>query len=379
MRIAFVSDGVYPYFMGGKEKRLHELSSRLARRGHDVHIYTMHWWDSPARTISANDVTLHAIARKRPLYKGDKRSIVQGVMFGLACLRLARVRADVIDVDHMPFFPIFGAWVAHFFYRLPLVGTWHEALSRQDWRDYMGAAGIVSFVIERISIRLPRYIVAASEHTRQNLARFHGRERNVSVVASGIDASALAVIKPIDAPCNILYVGRLVKDKKVDVLLDAFAAVLVQKPDAQFVIVGDGVERQSLEDQAQELGIARNVTFTGRIARDEDIYRYMKRAQVFASASVREGFGIVTIEAIACGTPVVVSKSEANAAKDLVDPGVTGSVVAPEPEAFARACLHWLDTSPDLQRLAETATQFDWETLTAKLEEHYARWGAQAS
>lgn len=379
MKIAFVSDGVYPYFMGGKEKRLHELSTRLARRGHEVHIYTMHWWDSPARTISANSMTLHAIARKRPLYKGDRRSIIQGIVFGMACLKLARVRADVIDVDHMPFFPIFGAWIAHFFYRRPLIGTWHEALSRQDWRNYMGAAGMVSFIIERITTRLPRYIVAASEHTQKNLAKFHGRKRGVSVVASGIDASALAAITPVEAPCDILYVGRLVKDKKVDVLLDAFASVLVQKPDAQFVIIGDGVERQNLEDQAQELGITRNVTFAGRIARDEDIYRYMKRARVFASASVREGFGIVTIEAIACGTPVVVSKSEANAAKDLVDPGITGSIVAPEPEAFAQACLHWLDAPPDLQRLAETAGRFDWETLTSKLEEHYARWGARAS
>lgn len=379
MKIAFVSDGVYPYFIGGKEKRLHELSTRLARRGHDVHIYTMHWWDSPRRMIREHGVTLHAIAKKRPLYKGDKRSIMQGIMFGLACLKLARVRADVIDVDHMPFFPIFGAWLAHFFYRRPLVGTWHEALSRQDWRDYMGAAGTLSFVIERVSIWLPKHIVAASEHTRQNLAQFHSRERGVSVVASGIDTTMLAAITPTDAPCDILYVGRLVKDKQVNVLLDAFALVLAQKPDIQFVIVGDGIERQNLEAQAQDLGIAHNVTFTGRVARDEDIYSYMKRARVFASASVREGFGIVTIEAIACGTPVVVSNSEANAAKDLVDDGMTGSVVAAEPKAFAQACLHWLDASPKPQRLAETALQFDWDTLASNLESRYASWGARTS
>jgi glycosyltransferase involved in cell wall biosynthesis len=379
VKIAFVSDGIYPYFMGGKEKRLHELSMRLARRGHDVHIYTMHWWDSPRRMVREHGVTLHAIAKKRPLYKGDKRSIMQGIMFGLACLKLGRVRADVIDVDHMPFFPIFGAWVAHFFYRRPLIGTWHEALSRQDWRDYMGAASALSSAIERISTRLPRYIVAASEHTRQNLAQFHSRERGVSVVASGIDTKMLESVEPIDAPCDILYVGRLVKDKKVDVLLDAFKIVLVQKPDARLVIIGDGIERQNLESQAQNLDIASNVTFAGRVARDEDIYGYMKRARVFTSASVREGFGIVTIEAIACGTAVVVSDSEANAAKDLVDDGVTGSVVATKPEAFARACLHWLGTSPDTGRLSETAMQFDWDTLTTNLENRYTEWGARTS
>lgn len=379
MKIAFVSDTVYPHFMGGKEKRLHELSTRLARRGHDVHIYTMHWWDSPRRTIKEHGVTLHAIAKKRPLYKGDKRSIIEGVMFGLACLKLARVRADVVDVDHMPFFPIFGAWIAHFFYRRPLIGTWHEALSRQDWRDYMGAAGILSFVIERISIWLPRHIVAASEHTKQNLVQFHGRERGVTVVASGIDTKLLAGIAPTDAPCDILYVGRLVKDKQVNVLLDAFAIILTQKPDTRLVIIGDGIERQNLEAQAQDLGIARSVTFAGRVARDEDIYAFMKRARVFASASVREGFGIVTIEAIACGTPVVTSDSEANAATDLVNDGATGSVVAATPEAYAQACLHWLDASPNPEQLAKTAQEFDWDTLAGNLESQYTALGARSS
>src|SRR4051812_29165957 len=100
MRIAIVSDAIYPYHMGGKETRIHELSTRLAQAGHDVHIYTMKWWDGPTNTRVERGVTLHAISRHMPLYKGEKRSIAEGVFFGVACLRLLREKFDVVDVDH---------------------------------------------------------------------------------------------------------------------------------------------------------------------------------------------------------------------------------------------------------------------------------------
>lgn len=373
MKIAFVSDSIYPYFHGGKEKRLHELATRLARRGHDVHIYTMHWWNEPVQIKVEHGITLHAISRKRALYHGDKRSMVQALAFGFACLKLWRVRADVIDVDHMPFFPVFGAWVAHFFYARPLIGTWHEALSRRDWHEYMGKLGVVSFAIERMSTWLPAHIIAASGHTRHNLAAFHDRRNHVSVVASGIDTAQLTAVKPADEPCDILYVGRLVKDKRVDLLLRSFMHVLHTQPDTRLVIVGDGIERQNLEQLARELHIDHAVSFTGRVAEDTDIYRYMKKAKVFVSASSREGFGIVIIEAIACGTPVVVADSEANASKDLVEQGVTGSVVRATPQAFADACLQWLKKEPNAQQLADTARQFDWETLAERLEVQYQK------
>jgi glycosyltransferase involved in cell wall biosynthesis len=266
------------------------------------------------------------------MYQGDKRDIREALAFGLACIRLMRVRADVIDVDHMPFFPIFGAWVSHFFYRRPLIGTWHEALSKEDWQTYMGNAGIIAFMIERLSTKLPKHIIAASSHTKHNLSRLHHRSRSAMVVASGIDTAALARIKPAAEPCDILYVGRLVKDKRVDILLKAFVHVLAARPDTRLVIVGDGIERRNLESLTAMLGIADHVTFTGRVSLD--------------------------------------------AAKDLIEHGVTGSIAQPTPEAFAAACMRWLDAAPNPERMAKSARQFDWETLTSTLETHYESWGA---
>src|ERR1700733_13296072 len=102
-RFAFVSDAVWPWNTGGKERRLWEITRRLARDGHDVHIYTMKWWDGP-RSVDADGGPLHAIMAKRPLYHGERRSMLEAVLFGLATLKLLVVPFDVVDVDHMPFF-----------------------------------------------------------------------------------------------------------------------------------------------------------------------------------------------------------------------------------------------------------------------------------
>jgi glycosyltransferase involved in cell wall biosynthesis len=143
-RIVFVSDSIYPYMKGGKEKRLYEISTRLAAMGYDVHIYTMHWWKGSAKTREESGVRLHAICRYYNMYRGDRRTIGEGVIFGLACLKMLWQKFDVIDVDHMPFFPVFSTWIVCLLRRRKLHATWHEALTRQEWTTYMGPKGVIA-------------------------------------------------------------------------------------------------------------------------------------------------------------------------------------------------------------------------------------------
>jgi hypothetical protein len=103
-----VSDGVYPFNKGGKERRLWENSRRLVAGGVEVHIYTMKWWTA-GRVLNLDGVQLHAICKRRSLYHGERRSMVQAVLFGLTTLKLLVARFDVLDVDHMPYFPLFSA------------------------------------------------------------------------------------------------------------------------------------------------------------------------------------------------------------------------------------------------------------------------------
>lgn len=370
-KLVFVSDAIYPYMKGGKEKRLHEITKRLAAMGHDVHIYTMKWWDEPGKTRVEAGVTLHALCKFHPMYKGDRRTISEGVLFGLACFKLIGVKFDVIDVDHMPFFPIFSSWIVCTLRGRKLYATWHEALSRQEWVGYMGAGGFVAAAIERMSIRLPHRITAASAHTRELLASIHGRIKGVALVASGIDRSVLDTIPPATVRCDVLYAGRLVKDKNVDKLIAAVDIVHKTHADVRCIIIGQGPERERLEQAAEARNLGDAITFMDPLPEAADLYAYMKAARVFCTPSVREGFGIVSLEALGCGTPVITTNSPGNAARHLIIDGQNGSVVPPSADELAQAIVHWMAANPKPDTAQYTAT-YDWHALAKEQARVYS-------
>ncbi len=369
-KIVFVSDAIYPYMKGGKEKRLHEITKRLAAMGHDVHIYTMKWWKEPSKTRVEAGVTLHALCKYHDMYKGDRRTIREGVLFGLACFKLLRVTFDVLDVDHMPFFPVLSAWIVCKLRGRKLYATWHEALSGKEWVGYMGAGGLLASAIERLCIRLPHQITAASAHTQELLASIHGRANGVALVASGIDRQLLNAVAPAHTQCDVLYVGRLVKDKHVDMLVQAINIARKTNPTIQGVIIGHGPERDRLEDEVHTLKLKHNITFLDPLPEAAEVYAYMKAAKVFCSPSVREGFGIVSLEALGCGTPVITTNSPGNAARHLILDGQNGSIVSPNPEALAKAIQHWMSV-PKPDTAGQTA-KYDWHALAKEQAQVYS-------
>jgi len=373
MKIVFVSDSVYPYFKGGKEKRLHELSTRLAALGNDVHIYTMHWWQTEENERTEHGVKLHAISKKYDMYHGDRRSIKEGILFALACFKIFPISFDVIDVDHMPFFPIYSVWAACLLTgrRHKFHGTWHEALPRQAWVDYMGKSGHIAALIERVSTKLPYKISAASARTKQQLAEYHHRSKRVELVANGIDIELLRDVVPADVACDVLYVGRLVKDKNIDKLIRAMALIKRTDPSVRCVIVGHGTEKTHLEKLIAKLELSKHVTIKEPLPEAKDIYAYMKRAKVFVLPSNREGFGIVVLEALGCGTPVVTIDTPANAAKDLVEDGVTGSVVKLSTQSLADAITVWIANDHNVA-IADHVAHYGWDIISTQQSEVYA-------
>ena len=371
MNISFVSDSIYPYNKGGKEKRLYELSTRLAAIGHEVHIYTMHWWKSDEKSRVEDGVHLHAISNYHDMYSGQRRSIKEGILFGLACFKLLTVKFDVLDVDHMPFFPVFSAWVVCVLRRKRLYATWHEALTRKDWTAYMGAAGNIAFLIERLSIHLPYRVIAASSHTHKLIQSELKRSKRVSMVPSGIDTKLINSIKPARVKCDVLYTGRLVKDKNVDLLIKTIQIVAIKHPNIQCNIIGHGVEKPRLTKLIKELRLSDNVRMLNPLSRAEDVYAYMKSAKVFCLPSSREGFGIVALEALTCGTPVITIDSPANAAKDLILNSVNGSVVALNPKAISEAILYWIDRPSRIYFPTQHYLKYSWNNLANELVKVY--------
>lgn len=371
MRIAIVSDAIFPYHKGGKETRWMEVSSRLAAQGHDVHIYTMKWWDGPERVRVENGVHLHAISRLWPLYKGERRSVAQGVLFGVSCFRLIKERFDVVDVDHMPYFPLFSMRLVAWLKRKPMIGTWHEVWGREYWMKYLGRAGLVAAVLEWLTARLPDRIVAVSEQTAGRLQSVLHTPRPVSVAVNGIDVEVIEQSGQPLAQVDIVTVGRLLKHKNVDLLLRAVAILKVERPNIKLLVIGDGPERAALEQLADELGVSRNVEFTGYVEHDRDKYRLMKGGRVCALPSTREGFGIAALEAMACGLPVVMVDHPDNAAKGLITPE-NGRLCQPTAVSLAATTGSLLDENMP-RGGQQTARRYDWQHTLEATTEVYAQ------
>lgn len=370
-KIVFVSDAIYPYMKGGKEKRLFEISTRLAQRGYDVHIYTMHWWHEAAASKSEHGVHLHAICKYHPMYAGERRTIKEAILFSLACLKLLWVRFDILDVDHMPFFPVLTTWLVCKVRGKKLHATWHETLTRREWIDYMGTSGAVASVVEHLSTKLPHRITAASAQTKESLALTHGRNGRVELVTSGIDSASIARAPAAQVRCDVLYVGRLVKDKNIGVLIEAMSRVTKQYRHARCLIIGEGPEKARLQGQSAKLELENNVAFLGPLPQAVDVYAHMKAAKVFCSPSVREGFGIATLEALSCGTPVITIASPSNAARHMVRNGQNGSIVPLEPDAIAEAIIHWLSATQK-PAIDPQLAKWDWHYLAERQAEVYS-------
>jgi glycosyltransferase involved in cell wall biosynthesis len=347
LRIAVVSDSIYPYHKGGKELRYHELLERLPDRGIDVDLYTMRWWDGAAPDGRLRRI---AIAPRIEMYANGRRTIGQALRFGIACLRLLRVpRPAAIEADHMPYLQLFPLRLVAWWHRVPLIVTWHEVWGGRYWRSYMGrVGGTIASLIEKVAMRLPDHIVAVADGTAERL-RVRGVDpRRISVVHAGVRVADIhGEAADPDAP-EVLSLGRLIAHKRHDLVLEAFARVRAMGIPVRLGVVGDGPERAALEQLAETLGIRDHVTFYGALPHDHQVWALLRGTRVLALPSEREGFGLAVAEGLAAGAAVVTTSHLDNEARHLVDEGKTGSLITPgDVDELAEAIAGWLTDPGD--------------------------------
>lgn len=369
LEIAIVSDAVYPYNKGGKEVRLDQLSNRLARMGHNVTIYTMKWWEGP-NEITHRNVTFKAIAPLMPLYAGERRSIKQGVLFSLYCFKLLFARFDVVDVDHMPFFPLYTMRFVCFLRGRKMFATWHEVWGKEYWREYLGSlSGSIAWAIEKWSVKLPSHIFAVSEMTAVSLREVLGYQKSITVIPNGIEARSISSVKPAALRSDIIFAGRLLKHKHVDLLLRAVKLLVADDPNLRCVIIGDGPEYAPLVEQARRLRIDQQVVFTGFLPTQTQVFAHIKSSKVFALPSTREGFGISVLEANACGLPVVTIDHPANAARELIVEGENGRLSKLSARDLAKQLRAELTNPSNAKAVSGLARSYDWQKAAKKSNE----------
>jgi len=263
-------------------------------------------------------------------------------------------RADIVHTHSVS--GNFYGRLAAFFARRGVIITSVHADTYSELMDATGSArkAGVWHATDLFMARFSRVLIANSRATAEIMRQKGVSEYKLRVVCNGIDCStaparrAKALRKELgigDGAGVVGSVGRLTGTKNYPLFLRAARSLLESEPDVFFLLVGDGPERSSLESLARRLGIEERVIITGW---QEDVDRYIALMDVFALTSVKEGFGLVILEAMKQSKPVVCTA--VGGVPEVVAHGKTGFLVPDGDEAELAVKLKILLVNQSLRR-----------------------------
>ncbi len=318
---------------GGVQRVLVDQVNEFTRQGHEVWVVTF-------ERERAGDSIMSECAIAPDHLRLVSFPRLRDVAGYTALVSLLRdIKPDVFITHH--WFANTVGRIAALFVHIPYVFSFeHSAYDRiKSLQQFF-----LDWLLQSVSTR----VVAVSHDVRDSLRRHQITSENIAVIRNGIDLARYTAAQEIEGK-SFLFIGRLVGDKNVDVLLRALARV----PGARLHIVGDGPERSALEQLARALDIMDRVEFLGV---RYDIPAILQNAQALVLPSRREGFGLVVVEALASGVPVIASSTVA--VHGVVKDGVNGACVPTgDVEALAQAMKRFLEEGKYRSELARNATQ----------------------
>ncbi len=355
MRLLMLSwrDAQHPE-AGGSETFVERVSTGMVSRGHDVTVLTSGHDGAPA------DQMLSGV---RHLRVGGRYSVF--LRAALHLLRNGRKYDVILDIQNgVPFWT--PVWT-----RTPVVVVVHH-VHREQWPEVFGPLRsrvgwwLESRVAPRVYRRHP--YITVSDATRSELAGLGVARERTHVIYSGNDLPASRSVTRSQTP-TLAVLGRLVPHKRVEL---AFAAVAEHRkcfPDLQLSVVGHGYWEPELRKSVETLGISDAVHFRGYVD-DDTKHDILARSWIHVLPSIKEGWGLVVVEAAFHGTPTVAFRDAGGTTESVVD-GETG-LLADSDEGFLRA-IGVLLADPDLRRDLGAAAQihaqrFDWTATSLAVE-----------
>lgn len=360
--------------VGGAEKYVPRLARAIARLGAEVVIC------SPFRERAFQDDDDLSFIRL-PTFDWLPRYVGGTAFLFVALLSLirARRRYDLIHAHGLSSVAL-AATIAGTFLGKPVIAQAHGGGMTGDVSG-LGRSWLRS-LRRRLLMRVDRY-VALTDQIRSELLGLGLDGRRVVKIPNAVDTSAFypwvggrrALRRGLglfEEDKVIIFVGRLVPGKRVDLLIRGLRQVRERIPEARLVLVGDGPLRSELEQIVVRLGLDSSVIFVGN---RPDVAAYMQASDMFVLPSEWEGLSIALLEAMACGLPVLVSDCDGN--RELVTDGLDGMVFPRGNEKVLAQKIEilLLDTAC-AQRLARAAvekvqSQFRLESVAARFLELY--------
>lgn len=318
---------------GGAETHLHEVFGRLAARGHEVTALVSGWAGCAART-ELDGIHVHRAGRRYTFSVAGPRYYRR---------HLARRGFDVV-VEDLNKVPLFTPWWTG----APVVLLCHHLFGTTAFHAGPPPLAAATWLLERPIPRVYGNVptVAVSESTRADLIARGLPPGRIEVVTNGIDVERYTPEprRRRAERATLLYLGRLKKYKRVDLVIEAVARLAEAGIDVQLLVGGTGDQAEELHDLAGLLGVVDRVRFLGYVSEDDKL-ELMRTSWLHVLASEKEGWGISNLEAAACGTPSVASN--APGLRESVVDGTTGLLVAPDDADALAAAIRTLIEDPE--------------------------------
>jgi glycosyltransferase involved in cell wall biosynthesis len=316
MKIVYFTDTYKPTF-DGVVTSIDSFTQELQKKGHEVHIFYPAASGCPKRSKYLHPIT------SLPFwgYKGYRIGLPR--LFKIKKL-LKKIKPDIVHLQTPATLGTAGLIIARQL-NIPTIATYHTLLPiYSKYIKIFGkefALALVMFYTNFFFNLCYRVIVPSSPIKK--ILRSQGVWREIFVLPTGINLSKFNSVKIKSNPKSkiLLHVGRICKEKSIDKLILAFAAISQIIPDAKFIITSDGPEKKKLQSLVKILHLQDKITFTG-VLPDKELVKLYKKAKLFLSASKTETQGIVALEACAAGCPVLTPK--ALGFRDFVRNGING-------------------------------------------------------
>jgi len=369
------TDSYFPT-IDGVVVSLTTTSRELRKRGHDVVIFA----PQPIEKISEelSDRVIWLPARRFGKYQGYRMAIYPSSIVSL----VRSERPDIIHSHGIGFVGIQGL-LASRNTRVPNILTYHTMFI--DAAPYYSPIPLPRDVMARLIwiyhrnyLRRPQIVTTPTRAIRDELILKGIRAKRWEITPTGVDCNRFSpavsggVIREhlgLDNFKMILTLGRIAKEKNLDLLLKGFSRLLQRRDEVRLVIGGDGPAIREYRSLTEKMGLAEKVIFTGFIS-NEELPIYYAACDAFAIASTFETQGIVALEAMACGKPV--AGINFRAIPELIQHGENGYLFEGNPEACADALESAID---DRERVSlearKTAEKFSLERCIDRLVDLY--------
>lgn len=358
----------FPPVVTGSGNRFYEIGKRLAKK-HEIHVYTT-GIKNYAREEEMEGMHVHRYGRFNITKSMERGSYFFNFKFSLDILRKSNNDFDLMDCNIVSKTLPYISYLISRFRDAPFIETWHEVWHWQNFKTLNPAMAAPGFLLEFLIPRLSHFNVAVSETTRRRLIDLlHVQQEKIKVIPNGVDLEKFRSISVERKYGRILYVGRLERHKRVDTLIRSYKQLKNGYNDLELIIVGTGPEEEFIRKLARN---AEDVIIYAPM-QYEELVALMKSSWLFVLPSVREGQGIVLLEAMAAGTPPIAVKVPGSGVVDVIRDGYNGLLVTPD---GIKEGIKKLLTERELyEGIKKNGLKFvegyDWDIIAKRTEEVY--------